>query len=60
MPRDVVETEPAIDVEELAECAPEADLALAERLLATLLIRSWRNSREKSGGNGITGTSVGT
>lgn len=60
MPRDVVETEPAIDEEELEECAPEADLALAERLLAALLIRSWRESRGKPLQNDITRASSTT
>ena len=60
MPRDVVETEPAIDVEELDECAPEADLALAERLLAELLVRTWRQSRGKPIQNDITSASSTT
>ena len=60
MPRDVVETEPAIDVEELDAYAPDADLALAERLLAEFLVRSWRESHGEPIQNDITSASSTT
>jgi hypothetical protein len=55
----VIETQPAIEVVELDEYASESDLALAERLLAELLVRSWRESRKNPGEDDITGATVG-
>ena len=38
---DIVEARPEIQEYDLAEAAAESDLAVAERLLAGLLLRSW-------------------
>jgi len=38
---DIVETQPEIEECDLPEAATESELAVAERLLAALLVRSW-------------------
>jgi hypothetical protein len=41
----VVESQTAVEEYDLAEAAPDGDLAVAERLLAGILVRSWLAQR---------------
>jgi len=43
---DIVQTQPEIEECDLPEAATESELAVAERLLAGLLVRSWMARRQ--------------
>ena len=49
---DIIETQPEIEECDLPEAATENDLALAERLLAALLVNAWLGSRQAAAGLG--------
>jgi hypothetical protein len=48
----VVESQTEVEEYDLAEAAPDGDLAVAERLLAGLLVRSWMARRQACSGAG--------
>jgi len=56
----IIEEAPTLTEEELDQCASEADLAQAERLLAIILVRSWQHSRKKQAKHGVTTESDST
>jgi len=49
---DIIETQPEVEECDLPEAAAEGDLALAEHLLAVLLVNAWLGSQRAGAGLG--------